>query len=361
MQNKESLRPLILPTYKDSGITVIAGPCSAETQQQVADTARGLSTAGVKVFRAGVWKPRTLPGGFEGRGSEALAWIKQAGVENGMMTAVEVANPEHVKHALEAGIDILWIGARTTTSPFAVQEIAETVATINPDTIVLVKNPVNPDIDLWIGALQRLLGLGIKNVGAVHRGFSTYDASPYRNNPIWNLALQLAVRMPGLTIITDPSHMGGERTLIKPLAQEAIDMGFRGLMIESHCEPNAALSDSRQQLTPQELSEVLDTLHIGTNYDTLPQLEVFRKQIDILDAELLQVLAKRMEAARNIGLHKKECGMSVLQSERFREVVESGIAKGTDLGLSPAFIHALMNAIHEESVRQQVDVLKSSR
>lgn len=358
---KEPLTTLQLPTYKDTGISVIAGPCSAESKHQVAETARDLAKVGVKVFRAGVWKPRTLPGGFEGCGAEALKWVRQAGVENGMLTAVEVANPEHVRQALTAGIDILWIGARTTTSPFAVQEIGETVASINPDTIILVKNPVNPDIDLWIGALQRLLTLGIRNVGAVHRGFSTYDPSPYRNKPIWNLALQLAVRMPGLTIITDPSHMGGDRGLIKPLAQEALDMGFRGLMIESHCDPDNALSDSSQQVTPRYLSAILDSLDVGKNRECLPQLEVFRKQIDSLDAELLQVLAKRMEAARNIGLHKKECGMSVLQSSRFREVVEGVVSKGKDLGLSPVFILALMNAIHEESVRQQVDVLKSSR
>lgn len=361
MMTNEPINPLKLPTYKDTGITVIAGPCSAETQQQVESTACDLARNGVGVFRAGVWKPRTMPGGFEGLGAKALDWVVQAGKKYGMLTAVEVANPEHVKLALCAGVDILWIGARTTTSPFAVQEIAEAVANVNPDTIILVKNPVNPDIDLWVGALQRFLTLGIKNIGAVHRGFSTYDSSPYRNKPLWNLALQLSVRMPGLTIITDPSHMGGDRKLIKPLAQEALDMGFKGLMIESHCNPEAALSDSRQQVTPDELAETLNTLITGEGEECKPQLEVFRKQIDTLDAELLQVLSKRMEAARNIGLHKRQCGMSVLQSSRFREVVEGVIAKGEELGLSPAFIHALMDAIHEESVRQQVDVLKSAR
>ena len=361
MLNKESVKPLNLPTYKDTGIVVIAGPCSAETPEQVTQTAKGLAVSGIEILRAGVWKPRTRPGCFEGRGGEALAWIKKAGADNNMLTAVEVANPEHVQQSLEAGIDILWIGARTTTSPFAVQEIADAIAKINPRTTVLVKNPVNPDIELWIGAFQRLLSAGIKNVGAIHRGFSTYGPSPYRNKPIWNLPLQLAVRMPGITIITDPSHMGGKRDLILPLSQDAMDMGFAGLMIESHCDPDSALSDSKQQVTPEALDEILGMLDTGKHSDIIPELEVFRKQIDNLDAELLQILSKRMEASRNIGVHKKECGISVLQSSRFREVIESGMAKGADLGLSPAFIHALMMAIHEESVRQQVNILKDSR
>lgn len=351
----ESITPLKL----GEGHTVIAGPCSAESREQVMETAKALADAGVRIFRAGIWKPRTMPGCFEGVGIRGLEWMHEVAQSTGMLTATEVATAEHAKAALGAGIDILWIGARTTASPFAMQEIADTLAATAPGTTVLVKNPLNPDIELWIGALERLARAGVKNLGAIHRGFSTHIRGPYRNEPLWNIPLELSVRFPGLTVIHDPSHIGGSRDLVEPLSQQALDMGFDGLIVESHCNPTEALSDAAQQVTPAALKEILGRLVWRSSRRSAPtaELEILRSQIDAVDSELLDVLYRRMVIARKIGRYKKQHGMSVLQSSRFNDVISSRLAKGESLGMGSEFMRAVMLSIHEESVRQQVEEL----
>lgn len=355
MNKLEDISPLELPGTHP----VIAGPCSAESAEQVMETAKALANGGIRIFRAGIWKPRTMPGGFEGVGARGLEWIRRAAEVTGMLTATEVATAEHVRVAVNAGIDILWIGARTTTNPFAVQEIADAVSSSAPETVVLVKNPLNPDIRLWIGALERLARAGIKKIGAVHRGFSTHIQGPYRNEPLWNIPLELSVRYPGLSILHDPSHVGGKRELIEPLSRQALDMGFHGLIVESHCSPSNALSDAAQQVTPIELGDILHRLHWPESRRPAQsaELDTLRSRIDAVDSELLDVLYRRMDIARQIGRYKKQHGISVLQSSRFNDVISSRMAHGESLGLSADFLRSVMLAIHQESVRQQIDEL----
>lgn len=340
--------------------TVIAGPCSAESREQVLTTAAKLAHIGVRIFRAGIWKPRTMPGGFEGVGEKGLGWLVEAGREFGMLTATEVATADHVKAALDAGVDIFWIGARTTGNPFAVQEVAEAIAE-KPDTPVLVKNPLNPDIELWIGALERFARAGISQLGAVHRGFSTHMRGLYRNDPLWTIPLELSARYPSLTLIHDPSHVGGSREMVAPLARQALDMGFDGLIIESHCDPSQALSDAAQQLTPESLGEILSSLKWRSrgHIDDSGNLDILRNRIDAADNELLDVLRRRMETAREIGRYKKQHGMAVLQSERFNDIIASRVNRGEMLGMSAGFLKTVLNAIHDESVRQQLDELRN--
>ena len=264
---------------------VIAGPCSAETEEQVMATARELAKNGVKIFRAGIWKPRTKPGGFEGVGEQGLAWLRRVKDETGMLVATEVATKQHVKAALDAGVDVLWIGARTSANPFAMQEIAD--ALVGVDVPVLVKNPVNPDLELWIGAMQRLYNAGLRRIGAIHRGFSAYGKHLYRNMPQWHIPIELRRRLPNLTIFCDPSHIGGKRELVAPLSQQAMDMGFDGLIIESHCEPDSAWSDKSQQVTPEVLNFILHTLVVRDSVQTTESLALLRQQIDQIDSELL--------------------------------------------------------------------------
>ena len=337
---------------------IISGPCSAETPEQTLDTAKRLARAGIKIFRAGIWKPRTKPGGFEGIGVPALQWMQHVKETTGMLTAVEVATRSHVEAALSHNIDILWIGARTTGNPFAMQEIADTIRDMDaPETPVLVKNPMNPDLELWIGALERLYNAGVKRLGAIHRGFSVYGTSLYRNRPQWRIPLELRRRYPDLPIICDPSHMGGKRELIASLSQQALDMGFDGLIIESQCNPDCAWSDKDQQVTPEALSAILDHLAYRDTPVQNESLLMLRQQIDQLDNELLDILSKRMSISREIGKYKKDHMMPVVQPGRYGDIVSTRVKTGTDMGMGEDFLRSVLSAIHEESVRQQIELI----
>lgn len=339
---------------------VLAGPCSAESEAQILEAARALAAAGVKIFRAGVWKPRTKPGGFEGIGSPALSWLAKVKAETGMLIATEVANERHTREALDAGVDVLWIGARTSANPFAVQEIADVLAALPQERrdslAVLVKNPVNPDLELWIGAMERINGAGIRRIGAIHRGFSAYGKHIYRNPPKWRIPIELHRRLPELPIICDPSHIGGKRELIAPLSQQALDMNFDGLIVECHCHPDSALSDSAQQITPDVLAYILETLVIPSEASSTESLGLLRKQIDRLDDDLLELLAKRMRVARDIGRYKKEHNMPVLQPGRYNDLMQKRVDAAVQLDLNADFIKNVLASIHEESVRQQLEL-----
>jgi len=354
MNTLQDIQALRLPGVDDGSPIIIAGPCSAETQQQTLDTARAISATGVKVFRAGLWKPRTVPGCFEGVGCRGLEWLQQVKRETGMLIATEVATVEHVHDALAAGIDVLWVGARTSANPFAMQAIADALQG-HGEVIVLVKNPVNPDLELWIGALQRLLGAGITRLAAVHRGFSSAGAHIYRNDPQWHIPFELRRRAPGMTILCDPSHIGGKQEFVEPLSQLALDAGFDGLMIECHCNPDKALSDSAQQITPDQLHGILNRLVIRSGAPIDDELSMLRQQIDDCDHELLAVLARRMSVSREIGCFKKAHNLRVVQPARYQDVMKARLEEGRQLGLDEDFIQRLMQAIHEESVRQQLD------
>lgn len=348
------LQSIILPGIESTRPFVLAGPCSAETEEQVMQTAQELHDKGLKIFRAGVWKPRTKPGGFEGVGSQGLAWLKKVKDTYGMYTATEVATAKHVLEALKYDVDILWIGARTTANPFAVQEIADALE--GCDKIVLIKNPVNPDLELWIGAVERIYNAGIRRIGVIHRGFSSYEKKLYRNLPMWHIPIELKRRLPNLPIICDPSHIGGKRELIAPLSQQAMDLGFEGLMVESHTCPDCAWSDKDQQVTPETLRFILNMLVIRDKAVTTENLSELRRQIDELDTQLLETLSKRMRIAREIGQFKKENDMPVLQSGRYDEIINKRCMQAVELGLSHEFVKEVMEAIHEESVRQQLEL-----
>lgn len=336
---------------------VIAGPCSAETEEQVMETAKDLAKNGVRIFRAGIWKPRTKPGGFEGVGSVGLTWLQEVKKETGMLVATEVANKQHVEEALNAGVDVLWIGARTSANPFAMQEIADSL--VGADVPVLVKNPVNPDLELWIGAMQRIYNAGIRQIGAIHRGFSAYGKHLYRNMPQWHIPIELRRRMPELTLICDPSHIGGKRELVAPLSQQAMDMGFDGLIVESHCDPDSAWSDKSQQVTPEVLNFILNMLVVRDTTQTTESLTLLRQQIDQIDNDLLEVLSKRMRISREIGQYKKEHSMPVVQTGRYDDILNSRAAAAEELGMNGDFMKTVYQAIHEESVRQQIEVLNN--
>lgn len=350
------------PIIDDIKPLIIAGPCSAETEKQVMDTAMQLAENGIKIFRAGIWKPRTKPGGFEGVGKEGLGWMRRVKDELGMLTATEVATRQHVKDALEAGIDILWIGARTSANPFAMQEIADTLAEAQvPELPVLVKNPVNPDLELWIGALQRIYNAGIRRLGAIHRGFSVYGKHLYRNMPQWHIPIELRRRMPDLPIVCDPSHIGGKRELIAPLSQQSLNMGFDGLIIESHCTPDEAWSDASQQVTPETLDLILNTLVAPTSSQSTENLSALRQQIDRIDNDLIELLNKRMRVSREIGQFKKEHSMPVVQAGRYDDIMQTRRKLAEQMGMSGDFMAAVLTAIHEESVRQQLEILNNNR
>ena len=354
----KDLKPIAIEGLDNKKPIVIAGPCSAETEEQVLSTAKQLASCGVKIYRAGIWKPRTKPGGFEGVGEEGLEWLKRVKAETGMAVATEVANKAHVEAALKAGIDVLWIGARTSANPFAMQEIADALEG-HPDVNVLVKNPVNPDIELWIGALQRIYNAGVRHLGAIHRGFSTYGKHLYRNLPQWHIPIELRRRIPILQIFCDPSHIGGKRELVAPLSQQAMDMGFDGLIVESHCDPDCAWSDKSQQVTPDVLNFILNTLVIRETTQTTENLTLLRQQIDQLDNELLEVLNKRMRVSREIGQYKKEHSMPVVQAARYDDILNNRIALAVEMGMSSDFMKEVLEAIHGESVRQQIEVLNN--
>lgn len=344
-----------LPSDNERPSCVIAGPCSAETEEQVLTTAKQLAAKGCHMFRAGIWKPRTKPGGFEGNGEKALPWMKEVKEETGMLTATEVATPEHVELALKYGIDILWIGARTTANPFAMQALADSLKGV--DVPVLIKNPVNPDLELWIGGMERINRAGVKRLGAIHRGFSSVDKKIYRNLPMWQIPIELHRRIPNLPIICDPSHIGGRRDLIAPLCQQAMDLGFDGLIVESHCDPDEAWSDAKQQVTPDVLDYILSLLVIRDEHTTTEGIRQLRSQIDDVDNELMNLLAKRMRICREIGVYKKEHNMTVLQATRYNEILEKRGAQGSLIGIAPECIAHIFELIHEESVRQQLEIV----
>ncbi|MFK8301381.1 chorismate mutase [Capnocytophaga stomatis] len=339
---------------------VIAGPCSAETEEQVLKIAHQLKDTDVNYFRAGIWKPRTRPGMFEGVGALGLKWLQRVKEETGMKVATEVANKDHVKLALEHDIDMLWIGARSTVSPFIIQEIADELE--NTDKIVLVKNPVNPDLALWIGALERLQRAGIKNLGVIHRGFSTYEKTKYRNIPEWQLVIELQNKFPELALICDPSHITGKRDMIFDVSQTALDLNFDGLMIETHISPDQAWSDAAQQVTPDKLIEIMKNLRMRkqttSEEDYQSQLGELRSKIDVLDDQLLDLLRKRMETSDNIGKLKKDKNVAVLQNSRWYALLGKMILEGQQLGLSEEFVTHLFKAIHQESINRQEKIIK---
>ena len=343
---------MTIPGIETERPIIIAGPCSAESREQVLSTAQALAAKGIKIFRAGIWKPRTKPGGFEGIGAVGLPWLKEVKQQTGMLVSTEVATPTHVFEAVKAGIDLLWVGARTATNPFAMQELADSLRGV--DVPVLVKNPVNPDLELWVGALERLANSGITNIGVIHRGFSSYDKKIYRNVPLWHIPIELKRRFPNLTIICDPSHIGGTRELVAPISQQAMDLNFDGLMIESHCNPDNALSDAKQQITPDVLDYTLKMLVLRENVQTTEDISILRGQIDEIDEQLLTLLSKRMRISKEIGTFKKEHNMPVLQSGRYNEILEKREKMGAAMNLSGEFVNAIMKSIHEESVRVQL-------
>lgn len=340
---------------------VIAGPCSAETEEQVLAIAHQLKDTNVAYFRAGIWKPRTRPGMFEGVGALGLKWLQSVKTETGMKVATEVANKDHVRLALEHDIDMLWIGARSTVSPFIIQEIADELK--GTDKIVLVKNPVNPDLALWIGAIERLLRADIKNLGAIHRGFSTYEKTKYRNIPEWQIAIELQNKFPDLPLICDPSHITGKREMIFDVSQMALDLNFDGLMIETHTTPDQAWSDAEQQITPSTLIQIMKDLCIRkttiTEENYQHRLGLLRSHIDTLDAQLIDLLRKRMELSDEIGKLKKEENVAVLQNSRWNEILEKMIMEGKQKGLSEELISSIYRAIHQESINRQEKILKN--
>jgi chorismate mutase len=346
---------ILLPGVDAKRPLVIAGPCSAESEEQVLTTGRALAAQGVKIFRAGIWKPRTKPGGFEGVGMIGLPWLQKLKAETGMYTAVEVATKAHVEAALAFGVDILWIGARTTANPFAMQEIADTLQ--GHDLPVLIKNPVNPDVELWVGGIERIYRAGIHKLGVIHRGFSSADKTIYRNVPNWHIAIELRRRFPNLPIICDPSHIGGRRDLIQPLSQQAMDLGFDGLIVESHCNPDEAWSDAKQQVTPDTLKEILSSLVIRDTVKTTEDLVDLRHQIDEIDDKILEILAKRMRISGEVANYKKEHAMPVLQAGRYDEILTKRSEQGSALGMSPEFVKEVFEAIHAESVRKQIEII----
>ena len=353
------LTPFIFDGIPEERPMVMAGPCSAESEEQVMETAGQLKNAGIKIFRAGIWKPRTRPSTFEGVGKEGLPWLKRVKDELNMYTATEVANVKHVYDALKAGIDIIWLGARTTANPFAVQEIADSLKGV--DIPVLIKNPINPDVELWIGAFERLNQAGITKLAAIHRGFSIYSKTLYRNHPQWEIPIELKRRIPDLPIITDPSHICGSSDLLFEISQRAMDLDFDGLIIETHYDPDKALSDAQQQITPQALQKLLSRLilrkaNIESNV-LLSTLEELRHDIDKYDDRLVEIFEHRMAVSRKIGLYKKKNNITILQTSRWDEILKHRIEQAAQKGLSEEFIIKIFRAIHEESINHQTRVM----
>jgi len=360
MENSIALRTW-LEDFKLEHPLVIAGPCSAETEEQVLKIAHELKDSDVSIYRAGIWKPRTRPGGFEGVGAIGLKWLQKAKAETGLLMATEVANATHVKLALEHDIDVLWIGARTTVNPFAVQEIADALA--GTDKIVLVKNPVNPDLALWLGGVERLYNAGIKKLGVIHRGFSTYEKTKYRNIPQWQLAIELQNKFPDLPLIIDPSHITGRRDMIQEVSQQALDLNYDGLIIETHTDPDNAWSDAAQQVTPTKLKQIFEDLKVrkvtGQDADYNTKMAALRVDIDDYDNKIIEILSKRMQVAGQIGAVKKQFNVAVLQNRRWNEILDKMTAEGTEKGLSEEFIVDIFKAIHQESISHQEKVINN--
>ena len=360
MKNTKELRTWLDDLGLDHPL-VVAGPCSAETEDQVLTIAHELKDSDVNYYRAGIWKPRTRPGNFEGVGALGLKWLQKVKEETGLKTATEVANATHVKLALEHDIDLLWIGARSTVSPFIVQEIAD--ALNGTDKIVLVKNPVNPDLSLWLGGIERLHSANIKKLGVIHRGFSTYEKTRYRNNPEWQIAIELQNRFPDLPLICDPSHITGKRDMIFDVSQTALDLNFDGLMIETHVDPDNAWSDAAQQVTPNSLIQIMEELKIRKATDTEANyrnaLNTLRTQIDVVDHQLIETLGKRMKIADEIGALKKEKNVAILQSRRWNEILGKMILEGEENNLSEEFVLKVFKAIHQESINHQKKIISA--
>ena len=358
MENKKELRNWLDAFNLDHPL-VIAGPCSAETEQQVLNIAHQLKDSDATVYRAGIWKPRTRPGNFEGVGALGLKWLQKAKQETGMRITTEVANPNHVELALKHDVDILWIGARTTVSPFIVQEIAEALK--GTDKPVLIKNPVNPDLSLWLGAVERFYTADVKNLGVIHRGFSTYEKTRYRNNPEWQIAVDLQNRFPDLPLILDPSHIAGRRDIIFDLSQTALDLNYDGLMIESHHDPDNAWSDATQQITPEVLIQYTEDLRIRKETDDDAvfnnKINTLRTKIDVIDHQLIEILGKRMQVADAIGQLKKDHNVAVLQSKRWNEILGKMILEGEEKNLSEEFVLRMFKAIHQESINHQKEII----
>ncbi len=342
---------------------VIAGPCSAESREQVLETGRQLARLSqVKVFRAGIWKPRTRPDGFEGAGEEGLKWMQELKAETGMQLTTEVANPQHIEMALKYGIDMFWIGARTVVNPFSVQELAEALKGV--DVPILVKNPLTPDIKLWMGALERIHKAGINKLAAIHRGFHYYKQSPYRNAPMWEIPIELRRLLPTIPVITDISHITGRRDLLQSVAQKSLDLETNGLMIESHVDPENALTDADQQISPADLEKLLAVLIVRErtgSIDFQHKLEELRTEIDKLDGELMQLLARRMEVVGEIGAYKKENNITILQLKRWKHIIEDRLAIGTNLGLDRDFLLLLLELVHETSIKLQTKIFNQDR
>ncbi len=341
---------------------IISGPCSAETEEQVLETALRLKGTGrVDMLRAGIWKPRTRPGSFEGVGAKGLNWLMSAKKQTGLPTTVEVATGKQVEDALHFDVDVLWIGARTTVNPFSVQEVADALRGVNVP--VLIKNPINPDLELWTGAVERVAKAGIENIGLIHRGFSSYGNTEYRNAPMWHLAIEMKRRNPGMMLICDPSHISGRRDILLDVSQKSIDLDYDGLMIESHIDPDNAWSDAKQQITPETLAKLLD--QIQWRVETIDEkafvvaLERLRDQINHVDDELLQLLGQRMKIADKIGEYKKANSITILQTSRWNEILERAMAKGEKLGLSKEFIVKYFDAVHMESINHQNKIMNS--
>lgn len=353
------LEPFVFERVPKERPLVLSGPCSAETEEQVLETARQLKEQGIRIFRAGIWKPRTRPNTFEGVGKEGLPWLKKVKEQLGMYTATEVANVNHVFETLKYGVDMLWLGARTTANPFAVQEIADALNGV--EIPVMIKNPINPDVELWIGAFERLNQAGIKKLAAIHRGFSTYGKTFYRNDPHWQIPIELKRRIPNLPIITDPSHICGNRDMLFEVSQEAMDLNFEGLIIESHICPDKALSDAAQQITPEAVRKLINGLVLRKadieNTVIAHTLEDLRLQIDKFDDKLLEVLEKRMKVADKIGKYKKENGITILQSSRWDQLLTKRIDDGEKKGLSEDFVVKVFRAIHQESINHQTKIM----
>jgi len=360
MKNNKNLR-LWLDDFNLSHPLVIAGPCSAETEDQMLNIANQLKDTDVSVFRAGIWKPRTRPGMFEGVGAIGLKWLKRVKDETGLLTSTEVANANHVKLALENDVDILWIGARSAVSPFIVQEIADSLR--GTDKIVLLKNPVNPDLALWFGGVERLYSADIKKIGVIHRGFSTSSKSKFRNNPEWQIPIEFQNRFPDIPLICDPSHICGRRDLIHDVSQKSLDLNFDGLMIETHVDPDSAWSDAAQQITPSILIQLMKELKIRRGdfqeEDYIKKLSNYRAKIDMIDNDLVEILGKRMNLSDKIGKLKKDKNVAVLQSKRWNEILGKMILEGKDNGLSEEFVLQIFKAIHQESINHQNKILKN--
>jgi len=339
---------------------LIAGPCSAETEDQVLQTAIRLkNTHQIDLFRAGIWKPRTRPGSFEGIGTIGLSWLKKVKDQTGLPVSTEVAKASHVERCLEFGIDVLWIGARTTVNPFAVQEIADALKGV--DIPVLIKNPINPDLALWLGGVERLQKAGINNLGAIHRGFSNAGEKIYRNRPQWQIPIDFKTAMPEIPILCDPSHICGRRDLLASVAQKSLNLNFDGLMIESHIRPDEAWSDAAQQITPEVYGLLIENLvirHEQVDYEVKTELDRLRKQIDLIDDELIHILASRMHIAREIGLYKKNNGITILQSTRWKDILDKFINRGQENGLSEEFLARFIKAVHDESINQQQQIIE---